>query len=161
MSGTGDLLVSSSWRDGVQKVCSEASSLLRKPFAAASQDPKMTSLFPSMRSIAKFALGSSQILLSPPADNAVLGGSVPSCANPVLSCHNTTQQTNLCCFNAPGGQLLQTQFWDTNPVSGPTDSWTVHGLWYVNAIRIVTRCPCDDLQLSQIQCQARPLRRHL
>jgi ribonuclease T2 len=39
---------------------------------------------------------------------------------------------NLCCFNAPGGQLLQTQFWDTNPPTGPNDSWTLHGLWYVS-----------------------------
>ncbi|KAK9420108.1 hypothetical protein SUNI508_06636 [Seiridium unicorne] len=46
-----------------------------------------------------------------------------------LSCHNTTVQTNLCCFNAPGGSLLQTQFWDTDPVTGPDDSWTIHGLW--------------------------------
>lgn len=45
------------------------------------------------------------------------------------SCHNTTVQTNLCCFNAPGGALLQTQFWDTDPVTGPDDSWTIHGLW--------------------------------
>jgi hypothetical protein len=35
------------------------------------------------------------------------------------------------CFNYPGGQLLQTQFWDTAPATGPVDSWTVHGLWYV------------------------------
>ncbi|KAL8678737.1 MAG: hypothetical protein Q9186_004928 [Xanthomendoza sp. 1 TL-2023] len=34
-----------------------------------------------------------------------------------------------CCFNAPGGLLLQTQFWDTNPPTGPSNSWTVHGLW--------------------------------
>lgn len=24
---------------------------------------------------------------------------------------------------------MQTQFWDTNPPTGPVDSWTVHGLW--------------------------------
>lgn len=48
------------------------------------------------------------------------------------SCHNTTVQSNTCCFNAPGGHFLQTQFWDyDSPLnfSGPTDSWTVHGLW--------------------------------
>ncbi|KAJ8084526.1 hypothetical protein PM082_003298 [Marasmius tenuissimus] len=27
------------------------------------------------------------------------------------------------------GLLLQTQFWDTNPPTGPSDSWTIHGLW--------------------------------
>lgn len=25
--------------------------------------------------------------------------------------------------------MLQTQFWDTSPSTGPTNSWTVHGLW--------------------------------
>jgi len=24
---------------------------------------------------------------------------------------------------------MQTQFWDTNPSTGPADSWTIHGLW--------------------------------
>ena len=46
-----------------------------------------------------------------------------------LSCQNTTAQTDTCCFNAPGGSLLQTQFWDYNPATGPSDSWTIHGLW--------------------------------
>ncbi|KAG8709155.1 ribonuclease T2-like [Ceratobasidium sp. 395] len=45
------------------------------------------------------------------------------------SCQNTTAQSNLCCFEAPGGQLLQTQFWDFNPSTGPSNSWTIHGLW--------------------------------
>lgn len=33
------------------------------------------------------------------------------------SCQNTTKvaSSNLCCFNSPGGSLLQTQFWDTDP----------------------------------------------
>ncbi|KFY24930.1 hypothetical protein V493_04933 [Pseudogymnoascus sp. VKM F-4281 (FW-2241)] len=71
-----------------------------------------------------------------------------SCPDPQLSCHNTTVQTDLCCFNAPGGQLLLTQFWDTDPSTGnyepldfstpfisllthlgPADAWTIHGLW--------------------------------
>ncbi|POY72051.1 hypothetical protein BMF94_4921 [Rhodotorula taiwanensis] len=34
-----------------------------------------------------------------------------------------------CCTNVPGGFLLQTQFWDTAPSTGPNNSWTVHGLW--------------------------------
>ncbi|KAJ7293013.1 ribonuclease [Mycena rebaudengoi] len=45
------------------------------------------------------------------------------------SCTNSTAQSDLCCFQAPGGLLLQTQFWDTNPSTGPSDSWTIHGLW--------------------------------
>ncbi|KAF8587016.1 ribonuclease T2 [Ramaria rubella] len=46
------------------------------------------------------------------------------------SCHNTTKQTNLCCFESPGGLLLQTQFWDTTgPGTALPSTWTVHGLW--------------------------------
>ncbi|KAJ7654830.1 ribonuclease T2 [Mycena rosella] len=45
------------------------------------------------------------------------------------SCTNTTAVSNQCCFQAPGGQLLQTQFWDTSPTTGPSNSWTIHGLW--------------------------------
>ncbi|KAI4240970.1 MAG: hypothetical protein L6R40_004850 [Gallowayella cf. fulva] len=63
------------------------------------------------------------------ASTTVLAGSPASCPNPQLSCQNTTAVADTCCFNAPGGQLLQTQFWDTNPPTGPSDSWTVHGLW--------------------------------
>ncbi|EKD19894.1 uncharacterized protein L3040_002424 [Drepanopeziza brunnea f. sp. 'multigermtubi'] len=55
-------------------------------------------------------------------------GTPKTCANPVLSC-GTITSTDLCCFNSPGGQMLLTQFWDTDPVTGPTTSWTIHGLW--------------------------------
>jgi ribonuclease T2 len=44
-----------------------------------------------------------------------------------LSCSSNAPGT--CCFEAPGGLILQTQFWDTSPETGPTDSWTIHGLW--------------------------------
>ncbi|KAG9045986.1 ribonuclease T2-like [Tulasnella sp. UAMH 9824] len=40
------------------------------------------------------------------------------------TCHNTTAQSNLCCFESPGGQIVQVQFWDTNPSTGPTNSWS-------------------------------------
>ncbi|KAH8107976.1 ribonuclease M [Cristinia sonorae] len=56
---------------------------------------------------------------------------LPGLSNPV-SCHNTTVQKDTCCFNAPGGHFLQTQFWDyVSPAqfAGPSESWTVHGLW--------------------------------
>ncbi|KAJ7862990.1 RNase Gf29 [Mycena leptocephala] len=48
-------------------------------------------------------------------------GGTPSCGTPA--------GTNTCCFETPGGLLLQTQFWDTNPPDGPSNSWTIHGLW--------------------------------
>ncbi|PVH96589.1 ribonuclease T2 [Periconia macrospinosa] len=82
---------------------------------------------PSVRSLSKLAFGGAQVLLG--GGQTVLGGTPATCSNPQLSCHNTTIVEDLCCFNAPGGQMLQTQFWDTNPPTGPSDSWTLHGLW--------------------------------
>jgi hypothetical protein len=56
----------------------------------------------------------------------------PSCpSDSPLSCHNSTIAPDSCCFIYPGGQLLQTQFWDADPAVGPADSWTLHGLWFV------------------------------
>jgi len=46
-----------------------------------------------------------------------------------LSCSLDNPPENLCCYEYPGGLLLQTQFWDTSPSTGPVDSWTIHGLW--------------------------------
>ncbi|CZR56972.1 related to ribonucleases [Phialocephala subalpina] len=69
------------------------------------------------------------VLASIAALQVVLAGSPKTCSNPTLSCHNTTSIADTCCFNAPGGQLVQTQFWDTSPSTGPSNSWTIHGLW--------------------------------
>lgn len=55
------------------------------------------------------------------------GSSCPS--NLPLSCTNSTPVADTCCFEAPGGVLLQTQFWDYNPAVGADDEWTLHGLW--------------------------------
>lgn len=46
-----------------------------------------------------------------------------------LSCSNDTVVENSCCFEYPGGVLLQTQFWDYYPPIGPDDMFTLHGLW--------------------------------
>lgn len=48
--------------------------------------------------------------------------------NNTLSCHSYSKAPT-CCYQYPGGALLQTQFWDTDPATGPSDSWTIHGLW--------------------------------
>ncbi|GAB1208615.1 hypothetical protein APSETT445_007366 [Aspergillus pseudonomiae] len=54
----------------------------------------------------------------------------PSCPKDTpFSCQNSTAVADSCCLNSPGGALLQTQFWDTDPPAGPSDSWTIHGLW--------------------------------
>ncbi|KAF8860436.1 ribonuclease T2 [Acephala macrosclerotiorum] len=55
-------------------------------------------------------------------------GNAPSCPiDSPISCQADAEPS--CCFVYPGGQLLQTQFWDTSPSIGPQDSWTLHGLW--------------------------------
>ncbi|KAK7981733.1 ribonuclease T2-like protein [Apiospora saccharicola] len=64
------------------------------------------------------------------AVGAVMAAGSKSCpVDSPLSCQNSTAVADTCCFNAPGGQILMTQFWDTHPVTGPEDSWTMHGLW--------------------------------
>ncbi|GME74786.1 unnamed protein product [Ambrosiozyma monospora] len=54
---------------------------------------------------------------------------VKSCpSNSPLSC-STSSSSDSCCFESPGGVLLQTQFWDYDPATGPEDAFTLHGLW--------------------------------
>ena len=84
----------------------------------------MTSIYALARRLSKYAH-----LLLITSTSLALSGTPPTCNNPQVSCQNETAIADTCCFNAPGGQLLQTQFWDYNPPTGPTDSWTVHGLW--------------------------------
>jgi ribonuclease T2 len=53
----------------------------------------------------------------------------PSCpANAPISCQTTGTIQNTCCTEVQG-QVLQVQFWDYNPATGPANSWTIHGLW--------------------------------
>jgi hypothetical protein len=95
---------------------------------------------PSVRSLSTFA---SSLLSQLPFGNFnapsrvyVPYGNAPSCpVDSPLSCHNSTEAPDSCCFIYPGGQILQTQFWDTSPVVGPVDSWTLHGLWYALTMR--------------------------
>ncbi|GEQ67420.1 hypothetical protein JCM33374_g1085 [Metschnikowia sp. JCM 33374] len=46
-----------------------------------------------------------------------------------LTCTNSTPIQNSCCFESPGGIMLQTQFWDYYPPIGGNESFTLHGLW--------------------------------
>ncbi|KAJ7154188.1 ribonuclease T2-like protein [Mycena filopes] len=78
--------------------------------------------------VPKFMASSPQFPMSGGATTGVASSSCHS-TNNVASCTNTTAVADLCCFEAPGGLLLQTQFWDSNPATGPSDSWTIHGLW--------------------------------
>ena len=90
---------------------------------------------PSIRAISTFASGLLSQLpfgtFQHPSRTYVPYGNAPSCPiDGPISCHNSTEAPDSCCFIYPGGQLLQTQFWDTSPAIGPDDSWTLHGLWY-------------------------------
>jgi len=107
---------------------------------------------PSVRSlsgIALSALGAAQNVLgygmsSPVARQDAFTAASASCSTDgQLSCQNSSAVADLCCFNSPGGALLQTQFWDTNPATGPDDSWTVHGLWPDNCDGTY-EANCDD-----------------
>ncbi|KAI0016801.1 ribonuclease T2-like protein [Xylariomycetidae sp. FL0641] len=61
---------------------------------------------------------------------SVRAGAPQTCSGELeLSCHNTSSVADTCCFNTPGGSMIQTQFWDADPAIGPDDSWTIHGLW--------------------------------
>ncbi|KAJ5155608.1 hypothetical protein N7492_008411 [Penicillium capsulatum] len=62
-------------------------------------------------------------------ENDLTPGASSSCPLSEVSCQTKYHGQDTCCFNYPGGQMLQTQFWDVDPALGPDDSWTIHGLW--------------------------------
>lgn len=74
-----------------------------------------------------FGLVSSATLPSPQSQTHFsLNPSLDTC----LSCATApTCSIDPCSTNTPGGLLLLTQFWDYSPAIGPSDSWTIHGLW--------------------------------
>ncbi|KAL6697860.1 hypothetical protein J3F84DRAFT_254942 [Trichoderma pleuroticola] len=73
--------------------------------------------FPYCRTAIKMPSHASISLLAMLASVAAAASRI--CAsNTPLSCHNTTAVDDSCCF-IPSGQLLQTQFWDTDPSTGP------------------------------------------
>ena len=88
----------------------------------------------------------------------VFAGSPLTCSNPQTSCKNTTVVADTCCFNAPGGQLLQTQFWDTSPSTGPSNSWTIHGKLNPKAEPVEVK---QWLMITPIRSLAWSLRRYI
>ncbi|KAJ7286495.1 ribonuclease T2 [Mycena rebaudengoi] len=64
-------------------------------------------------------------------------------ATGTASCTNTSSVSDLCCFESPGGLLLQTQFWDTSPPTGPNDSWTIHGKPPSDFLSVAPQNNCD------------------
>ncbi|KAF7318650.1 RNase Gf29 [Mycena chlorophos] len=60
---------------------------------------------------------------------AATGGTDCPADSPLSCSANAAEESGSCCLESHGGLLLQTQFWDTDPATGPSDSWTIHGLW--------------------------------
>ncbi|OAT06678.1 ribonuclease T2 [Blastomyces gilchristii SLH14081] len=103
---------------------------LREAFIAVARPLKLK--LPSPKSVLRFAsLGTSQIPLwnNQPVQQESEVAEFYSCPSPQLSCKVEFNSQDRCCFNYPGGQLLQTQFWDADPPTGPEEGWTIHGLW--------------------------------
>ncbi|CAI7659378.1 unnamed protein product [Penicillium manginii] len=72
-------------------------------------------------------LGSLWLSTSTQSDNT--NPKTSSCPISEISCQTKYHGQDTCCFNYPGGQMMQTQFWDVDPPVGPDNSWTIHGLW--------------------------------
>lgn len=59
-----------------------------------------------------------------------------------------------CCYEGQNGLFLQTQFWDYDPATGPSDLWTLHGLWS-------DRCQGGYNQFCNTEWSIRDARREL
>ena len=93
-------------RDAAFKNLSSPSYLSFPELDRTSLSSLMSSFMPSVKALSNLAWTYSQFLLLA-SSNTVLGGSPETCSNPQTSCQNTSAVANTCCFNAPGGQLLQ------------------------------------------------------
>lgn len=65
----------------------------------------MTVSINSLGALSKAFIAYLPLLLS--SSGPALAGAPLTCSNPQTSCQNTSAVANTCCFNAPGGQLLQ------------------------------------------------------
>ncbi|KAL1297199.1 hypothetical protein AAFC00_004769 [Neodothiora populina] len=100
-------------------------------------------LIRTLSPLALVALSLSDTVLAGSPAVCPLGSSAP------LSCQSTS--SNTCCTEVQG-QVLQVQFWDTKPATGPEDHWTIHGLWpdYCDGSYTST---CDkNRQYTNISC---------
>lgn len=65
-------------------------------------------------------------------------------ASAPLSCQSSGTVQNTCCTEVQG-QVLQVQFWDSSPATGPVNSWTIHGLWSVLMVIVGSRHHTDHV----------------
>ena len=107
-------------RDGALKNLSSPSYLSLPQLGPLSLSSIMSSFMPSVKALSKAALTYSQLALLS-SSNTVSGGSPETCSNPQTSCQNTSAVANTCCFNAPGGQLLQV-YQDAQDLYAPTST---------------------------------------
>jgi ribonuclease T2 len=84
---------------------------------------------PGPQQILKTITGSLSLSSLSNTDATTLGSTFDQCGKFEVSCRTSYRGQDRCCFNYPGGQMLQTQFWDADPAIGPESSWTIHGLW--------------------------------
>ncbi|KAJ8517429.1 hypothetical protein ONZ45_g5377 [Pleurotus djamor] len=83
----------------------------------------------SVLALVSFILAGSRATPISPANTFLTRATQCNTGDLPTSCGNTTAVEDLCCFEHPYGLILQTQFWDGETSNGPSDSWTVHGLW--------------------------------
>lgn len=72
-----------------------------------------------------------------------------SCPTNVQPSCSSGRNVDTCCVNAPGGYLLQTQFWDASPATGPSDSFTIHGFVFLTSMTLDPWFLTDDVLGSQ------------
>jgi len=121
--------------DSVTRACLDLPTSKCDPTLGASQNDSGRALFALLAVLANAA-----VAVVSAQDAAVFNTSAVLLGNGISvtsdcgtsgppSCSIDSPPQDACCYEYPGGLLLQTQFWDTHPAIGPADSWTIHGLW--------------------------------
>ncbi|KAH7101326.1 ribonuclease T2 [Auriculariales sp. MPI-PUGE-AT-0066] len=89
----------------------------------------MSLIVPAILASATLAWPLRDIALSLPRSSVLTSRVESTCNGATTTSCSGNATSGTCCLEAPGGLLVQTQFWDAKPATGPSDSWTVHGLW--------------------------------
>ncbi|KIL64343.1 hypothetical protein M378DRAFT_24615 [Amanita muscaria Koide BX008] len=95
----------------------------------------------ALATVSLASLPHQEVLKDVHVPSRVIGSSCD--ANNPPSCSQGTEPSNLCCYESPGGLIALVQFWDWKPAVGPSDSWTIHGLWADNCDGSFPPGACD------------------